>query len=881
DTQKFLSQISAEILYLAAGRIRNLEERQKVLREALQRFEDYLSEYGRRDGEVLATLAQACEDYGSFLRESIELTQDLDKRKAYEEEALDVFTRGVRACNDAQNVLLPRMEKGDLKAKIGYFLSWMRKGTLFRQWSLTIAKDKEIKAQEAYETLEELVMEIGEETPLGMTGLLEMAVALDVSGKTEDALSLFEGTTETIVDRLTDKDNPVSAGSANLLFRILERAYGHLTDIYLREGKVTETIAAVERYLEESDDLNYDRSQRYGDPVILNGARAKLDTGVAENVNQALETARTIRNRHKSDFIGIRAAKLIKAAISFESTEVSAEALYQAARGDFQEGNYELAISGFKRVLRELESDQDRQEYGLKSYYYVGQSFARRKRYLEAYFAFRKGLEQFKRLDPDTASKVADLMYKSATAKKRETKDDRFKALESDALRHLSSMTGKSKNQALWTKAQSQLNDENYGEAVRNYGAIEREDWRHELAMVRAGVAYYKWGKPEEARKALEAYRSYIKEDFNQLAPDEVQKRQARQSAVAEAEYYLGQILADEGFEDTAKNKPLKPEPLKELVRHFNGYRERYQKLTPAYALRASYLQIKALIKLERLADAEAVYRSLRKAFPKKPEVARLAIDLFLARRTLVEATVEEIKALEKDEKQQKALEEAQQRHRTEVRHTLNFASEYMGMEREPHYSILRHASNLALSIEAWDEAEIYLEKILGLYGGNPSYKERIDKHLKPELAKIKLGKNDFKQALALLEDPIALMPKNYPLKMLKARALGGWTEIDASGKVRSVSGLQRYEEAYKILWFEYNKFIKSKVKKWSLDWFQFYFDCMDMANKVALSGNSDYRRTARKFYRVALPGGNFAPLLRLGLPGERLKTLFQLRKPN
>jgi hypothetical protein len=81
-------------------------------------------------------------------------------------------------------------------------------------------------------------------------------------------------------------------------------------------------------------------------------------------------------------------------------------------------------------------------------------------------------------------------------------------------------------------------------------------------------------------------------------------------------------------------------------------------------------------------------------------------------------------------------------------------------------------------------------------------------------------------------------------------------------------------------MWLDYNRYIKSQVEEFSLEWYQFYFDCMDIALKVAGNQDTSFLGTAKKFYRRAASTNDFKTLRDLGPKGERLAILFRNLEP-
>jgi hypothetical protein len=120
-----------------------------------------------------------------------------------------------------------------------------------------------------------------------------------------------------------------------------------------------------------------------------------------------------------------------------------------------------------------------------------------------------------------------------------------------------------------------------------------------------------------------------------------------------------------------------------------------------------------------------------------------------------------------------------------------------------------------------------------------------------------------------------------FQLIRMKAFALAGYrTQLDDLGQAKRQNGLGRFKEAYDLMWLDYNRYIKSQVEEFSLEWYQFYFDCMDIALKVAGNQDTSFLGTAKKFYRRAASTNDFKTLRDLGPKGERLAILFRNLEP-
>lgn len=882
--QKQLAQVSAEVLYLGARRINDLDKRQSVLGEALQQFKDYLDQYGSSEGAttVMSAYAEACEYYGEFLAERIELEKDPDKKKAFEEEALQVFVAGVKASNDAMTALESRKSENN-ELKIQYYLAWLRKGTLLRTWGKTRKEDREVKADEAIQTLERLALEAGEETAIGVKALLEMGVALAVKGSTADGVDMFASTIDLVKTQL-DSEQPPPPGTQGLLFQFLEESTTYMTDIYVSEGRPDDVLTAVASYRDSCKKYDLPSQPRYQDAIYLNEARARIDKGGAENSTKALEIAKEVAGRHPNDFIGLRAREMIGGVLDNPGVTVAADALLQAAKGELQANKTGSAVRAFKRLIRSLESAEDKAAYGLKGYHDMGLAFARQQRYLEAIFAWQTGLATFGPLTDDDKTKAAVVNYlNSALASvRRQKSDNEFvdglkSQADSIARRYADDKT--IANRAI-VDAKRLIDEKKFDKALELLTAVDRKTDQFELSQAMIVYAHMMSGDFAKARTKVKEYLTFKDDPLNRLDNAETVKKQYREYAIADVIFYQGKMLADEAFGRNTGDVERKPDPskVKDVVNAFRNYRKDYGSVRSSYAVIATIELIAALIELEKIGEAEAEYANLQKENPQERSVGGLAVRLFMARKTNIAAIQQEIEAVQGDPTKTLALRDANQRLRAEVRKALSFAKNYLDVEPKPNYQLLRDASELAVLIEDYDQALQFNEKLIEVYAKDKAYADTIDKFVRPDIASILMRKGDFQTALKQIDAALEIRKKSNELLLLKVRALGGWYDFDENGNPRVTNGVGRFKEAYELLFTEYRKFVRGKYKEWDLEYYQFRFDCMDLCIKAA-SEESSMIETAKTFFRQAQATDDFETLKKIGPKGMRLFQLFQRRK--
>jgi hypothetical protein len=173
---KKVAQLGIEISLFGAKALNNREQQRTFFKEALDRSKTLAEQGGEGSLDAAAVLADAAYEYGRFLVEDIEMArvQEPDKVKALEDEAAAIFQLGRDTCDRVINELAGPAANNE-EIRLRRHLTWLRKGVLLRENARAVRKDRDYLADLSRRTLEDLVMDAGEETLLGMLGLFEMS----------------------------------------------------------------------------------------------------------------------------------------------------------------------------------------------------------------------------------------------------------------------------------------------------------------------------------------------------------------------------------------------------------------------------------------------------------------------------------------------------------------------------------------------------------------------------------------------------------------------------------------------------------------------------------------------------------------------------------
>ena len=874
---KLVAQLGIEISLFGAKAIRNDRERQRTLfKDALDRSKEFIDRYkGDRVAlQAQITMADACYEFGRFLADEVEIArvESPERVKDLEEQAAAVFQLGKDTCDEVMSGL-SSAARTDPDAKLKRYIAWLRKGILLREHARAVKKDRAYLASAARSTLEDLVMDAGEETILGMRAMFENSQVDEVIGKFDLAADNYRGTVDAIFEVLTELELPPS--SRELLGSMMQECYDRLTTTLLTVGKPEEMLVAVAKFGERLKKLEAEEDPRFGHSVRLNEARALAESGDAAKVSQALKLAATINDAHPSDVIGLKAKSILRDILAVQSSLVSGDLLYQIALGDFQSRQYENAVVGFKRALAAMTDDEQRR-FALPAYTSLGRAFGAQLRPLEAVMAFKLGLERHGDADPAGASDAARFLETALKQLRLYTKNDAALAPLTDAGTQLAARFGSSNSadKLAWSQASDFMNQRRYQEAANEFGKVTGDSPYYELALVRTVQAWKAAKDLAKANAAADAYRAWLRTDAGQKPTSN------RDLAQAELEFNLADILYMQANGEFSGGKK-DPTRFPQVIAALTDYAQKHGTVAPNLTLYAMDMLARSNAEIGNLDKAEETYRNLRRLSPSSQLVPQLATAIFSGHYEMVRSLSAELDEAIKTKSERR--QEVTQKLNAARRATIAFGVDYGRTADEPQYSILFISLENADALKDWTAAADLANKLVDRFGGGPD-KDKVDTYVRPIQGKIMLRQHKYREAydsLIAAEKQLdaggVMRAAAFPVKELICQALGGWMELDERGSIQSFPGLGKPVEAYEKYWTEVRKFALSSqrgVKDYSLEWYDFHWNAFYYA-QAAERVDSKYKRFADTIYSIARANDNFATVGTLGARGSELHELF------
>lgn len=901
--QDHIAQVGIAVAFYGAKTSSDRAQQRQRYKETIDKSKELLERTSDPSvqSKARATLADACQEFGQFLNDEITIaqTESPEKVPELETEAAAVFKAGIEACDRVMTDLeaAARKDRHGPKA-IERGVVWLRKGILLREQGRAVKADRGFLIERAKSTLEEMVFEYGEETALGLRGLFEMAQCDELAGHTKEAIDKYQGTIKQISTSLEDKEGTLqlNAETQAFLFNMQQEVFSHLADMLFQQGDTAaceQLIAQFENNLKTFGEKDLDAldvaDPRYGHLTFLVKARLLAESGDPEKVKAALELVKKINDRpeHANDFVGVRAKSVIRDILVAQQSLVSGKLLFDVAKGDYQNNDFEKAIKGMRRALASL-SKAEMAEFGAEAYTMLGLSFARSNRLLEAVIAFQTGLQNVGKSGDEDTQKLAEWLDKAMSQLNAATKKDAAFAdltAASDSLvkQYGSESQGDPRH---WQKGEEAMRaaqlatdpkerKQHAQEALAEYQAVSKEYLRYEEARVRVAVALTMAGDIAGAQKVVDDYRKWLETKEAVLDPRDSGRQQVRTYAVTEADFrdaVLQYDIATGVAEGSQRDLTKYPAAIDALNAFLSNHKDS-----------SDQMQAFALDHLGRLHSArgdldkaEEAYARLKAKDPAGGTAARLATVIFDDYITLIANLEKELDKASGQSEDRNAVQAIRTQLTAARQKLASLGSEYMKNSSQPQIGIMVHTMAQYEELGDWPRVGEIAEQVLQIYGDSKDEdtKGYVDRVALPKAGEALLQQGKWQLAYDKLIAAEKANPTLWELKRLIARALGGWYDLDNLGAPAIKVGLGKPIEAYEKYWGEYKKWgLRPEVKEYSYEWYQFYWEAYWYARQAAAK-DSKYLAFARTLYSKAKSINNFATLK--ALPGDKARKLTQ-----
>ena len=883
--QEKIAQLAVEIAYYGARSRSDRAQQRTLFKETVSKSKELIdaSTNAAVQLEARATLANASQDFGQFLTEELEIAREQapDKVKDLADEAAQVFRAGIEACGKVMDSL--RSQRKDEQKNTEYYLMWMKKAVLTREQGRADKENRGVLVARSISDLEEMVLEVGEETAIGLRGLFEIAQCKEVDGKMPEAIDSYKTTVAQIAMALTQAQKgeiDLTGEMQAFLFEMLQEVSVRTAEVMVREGAAgtAELFAEFRKHMttfgEKDADVFDVVSDTFGHLMLLAESRFLAESGDAKKVADALAMAQRINDKHPADYVGVRAKAVLRDILGLQRNLVSGGLLFEVAKGELQNRNYEEAIKGLRRAIPAMTAEEQ-QKLGLEAHEMLGQAFVLSDRHLEAIVALTNGLTKYGAANKDQASDAADALDRAIGAHRRVVKNDpAFDAFYAEPLRQVKDFSVSGGAKLFWKQANDLFNQKKYAEAIAQYREIKPDFTHYEASLVNIGRAYAAAGDYAAARAALAAFQDYVQKTT--LAASDTGKQQVRVSAIADAAFTeVGIAYVEARGTDEPKvardltKYPAALERVQGFLANFQKDGERYLPVVLEYLGRLN-------TDLAKLDEAEAAYAQLKAKDGVR--ASRLATEIFKEYQTQVKSLTTELSAAIQKGALDAAITKATNDIDAVRKKLTALGTDYIANSPKAQLGILVATMTAWEDLGDWKRVDEVAKKTLELYGADTTEatKRVVDQIVRPKIGEALLQQRQFQDAYDMLIAAEKANPTQWELKRQICRALGGWFEFNSTGTGVKVPGLDRPADAYTKYFTEYRTWaLRPEVAQFSLEWYRFQWELYWFA-KQAGQKDGKMKDIADKVYRIARATDDFATLKSHGADGLKLFRYFQ-----
>ncbi|MCK5940374.1 MAG: hypothetical protein KAI24_00280 [Planctomycetes bacterium] len=886
--QDKIAQLAVEVAYYGA-RARNDRNQQRALfKETVEKSKELIDRSSDADVKLqaMSTLANASQDFGQFLIQELDIarTESPERVAELQEEAISVLKAGKDACKGVRTALESQRE--DPQKEVEFYLMWMKQAVLTREQAKADKENRNVLVDRAIEELEEMVLEAGEESALGLRGLFEIAQCYEVKGEIREAITWYTDTIEQITTSLQEAQDGnlrLSGEMQGFLFGMMQEVYVRAGETMAREGAdgTAELFANfrkhIEKFGEEGVELFDVVSDSYGHLMLLAESRWKAESGDPAKVQEALAMTQRINDKHPADYVGVKAKAVLADILDLQKSLVSGSLLFEVGKGDLQKKEYESAIQNLRAAIASMTAEE-KQQLGMEAHLMLGNAYRRTDRQLEAIIALVEGVKQFGDKADPVSNDAGDSIDRAVSAHKRQTQDDPFfRTFWDNAINEAAKVNTGGADKVAYKEGTKLFQDKQWADAAAQFSKVTKDYVYYESAAVRVARAHASAGDFAKAREALATYRKYV--DENELHARDTGKQQVREAALAAAAYTDVQIAYYEarGNEEFGLDRDLSKYGA--AVDAVNTFLSNYAEEGEIYVPQVLAFLGRLHVDTGALDKAEQAYTQLKAKDSSR--AARMATEIFQEYQNQVKGLVAELDKGIAEGKTDAQLASQVQEIEAARRKLTALGTDYINSSPKPQLAILVNTMLAWQELGEWQRVDEVAKKTLELYGDvtDESSQRVVDQLVRPMVGEALLQQRRFQEAYDMLVAAEKANPAQWEIKRQLARALGGWFEFSNTGAPVREPGLDRPVEAYMKYYGDPEASYRiwatrPEVAKFSLEWYRFMWEAYWFA-KQAGRKDSKYEDVADKFFRIARSTNDFATLLTYGAEGKKIHTYF------
>jgi len=830
DSKEALALLSCDVFAAGAGGAPTIVERTTLMEQALASYKKFIKDHPRSIQLSQAERAYVglVNNYGRLLQARIDSAIG-DERAAMLKKLVAELEEGLELTSDlmvgTENPTSPEEKNERYRLMLDRAQMYLTVGNA--------AEDGSYELSRAEETLTRLTEEAGELSGFGLSAFLMLAKVYNVQGLYDDAAAFYQYVVENVLPPEEARENAgwdsLSRESKVQRWRLGElgtkglvdsfRALGdtesacmwslHFFNYYKSEGfpladPGNASLLSVASALLESDGFVGGKLNG-GELMWFASASEMADAGFrGRNARSGLDMALSIAQDGNNAYKGKRsrlqvdAQKVISNIIERPGVTVSPEILLQAAEGDYNNKEYPKAIHSLKSILAELATRDEatQRQYMPHALYYLGQSYARLGRHLEASMAYREGVTTWKG-DANWDEKLARQFNRSIGRVTKASGDDpRFTQMMLEAESILLSVASNTGNIS-FGQAERKYGKKDYDGARALYLQVEKGEPVYEKALMKAALCLYNKKDFVNARAEFKRYlEQYITDPRNK--PVDREAKTARAQSVSLATYYLGSMAFAAGN-------------YTEALAYLGDYHKKFES-QESYCEIALSKVVEAQIALDELESAKQAFEDQRERFPASAQSGASAARIYSALNNILA-------------KAKKAGDEGRVRElKFQMATYKGFAND---MASTPSFNNLRIEAGLWEDLGEWERMERALRLAVKGFENDPDPKKDIKKRVLPDLGLALLKQKRLPEAFQVLDplidkDPDTKVKMGPTLPHRWAQSVAGWVEGDKDNlvEVPGAGSATDMETATRLL-----VKLTAVLPKYEGPWYQLKFD--------------------------------------------------------
>ncbi|MEO0652689.1 MAG: tetratricopeptide repeat protein, partial [Planctomycetota bacterium] len=502
------------------------------------------------------------------------------------------------------------------------------------------------------------------------------------------------------------------------------------------------------------------------------------------------------------NILQLRAQRLIGEAIGRPGIEVGIETLFEAATGYYNNQEFQAAVEALRDVRASITDEADATLYTPRILNYIGRSFYRQERYLEAAMAYREAIRDFAG-DAEYDELNAEGYYRSISrVRKRLEGDDQIEDLYRESETLMTSL-GADPGTIVYRQGVRAFEAEDYNSARESFLSVDRAAPVYEKAVVKAARCLQELGDLDGALREFDAYiDDFVGDPSNRIPRGETGPLQQRDEALAEANYYKGQVFWSQQDYDR-------------MTGLYSTLPEQFES-QPGIASAALSYCIRASLNQEDLPRAKSFHDRLLSDFPDNDFTGQGATLLFNYAKERFDAA----KAAGDDELGR------------QMKGEMAFYSEVSNNLRgEPVFGYLLSEAGLWFDFENWEKAAEDYATVMRLFGNteDPDDRRRIERIVVPQYGYALLELRRVPEAFELVanrvpasDDSQAEIPPKRTIEVF-CRSVSGWVTGDPRNPeiVPGVGGAENFAKA--APWWSK---LATTYDKWvECDWYHCQFN--------------------------------------------------------